>query len=431
MNDLLYGFISIDLMPMLAGALAALSCGLLGNHLVLREQSLMGDAISHAVLPGLVLAFLISEHVNPLYMFLGAAGSAIVTVLLIQIVRRLGRVEPGAAMGVIFSVLFALGVYLLEQGGVRAVDLDADCVLYGDLENLFWLPPREWDALLTIDTLRAQVPRQVWTLIAMTLAVLVFLGVFFKELRISAFDPGISSAQGINASVLNFVLMVFVAAAAVASFEAVGSILVIAMLICPAATARLLTDRMGSQILVSAIAAIGASVGGYIVAANVPESFVRGGSVNAAGMMTVMSGVLLIGAILASPRHGVIARTLHRRRLSRRIELEDLLTLLFRAHESGDAIRDLGLPAIARAKDAGLVIETQGVLTLSERGLNEASALIRRHRLWEGYLVDRAGLLPDHVHDVAETLEHLDAPAPSEHDAPRGDQSGKPIPPAE
>jgi len=264
----------------------------------------------------------------------------------------------------------------------------------------------------------------------MTGAVLVFMGMFFKELRISAFDPGISSAQGINASAMNFVLMIFVAAASVASFEAVGSILVIAMLICPAATARLLTDRMGSQIGVSAVAAIGASVGGYLVAANMPEGLVRGGSVNAAGMMATMGGVLLLVAILASPRHGVIAKAFNRRRLSRRIAMEDLLTMLFRAHESGDAVRPNGLPAVARAQSAGYVSETNGRLVLTRAGLGEAGSLIRRHRLWEGYLVDQAGLLPDHVHAVAEALEHLDAPAPSEGDAPRGDQHGKPIPPA-
>ncbi len=129
MNDWLYTLVSLDLLPLIAGVLSALSCGLLGNHLVLRQQSLMGDAISHAVLPGLVLAFLISGTRNPAVMFIGAAGSAILTVVLIQIVRRLGRVEPGAAMGVVFSVMFALGVLMLEQAAADHVDLDADCVL--------------------------------------------------------------------------------------------------------------------------------------------------------------------------------------------------------------------------------------------------------------------------------------------------------------
>ncbi|MCA9303141.1 MAG: metal ABC transporter permease [Phycisphaerales bacterium] len=431
MSDLAYGFIALDLMPMLAGVLAALCCGLLGNHLVLRQQSLMGDAISHAVLPGLVLAFLVGGTINPAYMFLGAGASAIVTVVLIQLVRRLGRVEPGAAMGVIFSVLFALGVFLLEQGNARAVDLDASCVLYGNLESLslHWTPADTWDAFLSKATLE-QIPRQIWTLLGMTGASIVFMVLFFKELRISAFDPGISTAQGINASAIQFLLMVFVAAAAVASFEAVGSILVIAMLICPAATARLLTDRMGSQILVSALAALGASVGGYFLSANAPESLVHGGSVNAAGMMAVIGGVLLVLTIIASPRHGIVARAVHRQKLSRRIAMEDLLTTLYRAREAGAPHHASGMPAVARAKSSGLVTAKNGALSLTERGLADASAIIRRHRLWEGYLVDRAGLLPDHVHAVAETLEHLDSPSPNETDAPHGDQHGKPIPPA-
>ena len=120
---------ALDLFPLTAGVLAAVTCGLLGNFLVLRKQSLMGDAISHAVLPGLVIAFLISTSRNPMFMFLGAAVAGVATVVLVEVVKKLGRVEPGAAMGVVFSVLFALGVLLIEKAAARHVDLDADCVL--------------------------------------------------------------------------------------------------------------------------------------------------------------------------------------------------------------------------------------------------------------------------------------------------------------
>jgi manganese/zinc/iron transport system permease protein len=437
MSDWMYSFISLDMLPLIAGVLSAVCCGLLGNHLVLRQQSLMGDAISHAVLPGLVMAFLISGTRNPAIMFIGAAGSAVVTVILIQIVRKLGRVEPGAAMGVIFSVLFALGVLLLEQAAARSVDLDASCVLYGQLETLFWFPPNEYAELLSLQS-ASQVPRQIWTLLGMTIAVILFVGVFFKELRISAFDPGISSAQGINAGAMQFILMIFVAAASVASFEAVGSILVIAMLICPAATARLLTDRMGSQILVSAAVAITSAISGYVLAANVPDSLVRGGSVNAAGMMAVMNGVLLVSAVFFSPSHGTIAKGVRRRSLQKRIALEDLLSTLFRIHESGQkriSISKLeSLVGIRRAVSAAitgnLVDDNEQGLALTELGNQRASGLIRKHRLWEGYLVEQGGMLVDHVHPIAEQLEHLDDPIPGNADAPSGDQHGKPIPPA-
>ncbi|MEZ6209886.1 MAG: metal ABC transporter permease [Phycisphaerales bacterium] len=251
-------FLTLDLMPLLAAVLSALCCGLLGNFLVLRRLSLMGDAISHAVLPGIAAAFVITQSRSPVAMLIGAGVAALLTVLIVEIVKRLGRVEPGAAMGVTFSVLFALGVVMIERAA-RSVDLDADCVLYGQLETLASFGA-SGDAI--------QVPRQVITLVIVTLIALAFVGVLFKELRISAFDPGLSTSVGISAGLMHTLLMALVAAAAVASFEAVGSILVIAMLIAPAATARMLTDRLRPQIVVSLIAAIIASVGGYFLAAH-------------------------------------------------------------------------------------------------------------------------------------------------------------------
>lgn len=424
-------FLLLDFFPLLAGIFAALSCGLLGNFLVLRRQSLMGDAISHAVLPGLVGAFLLAQSRNAWVMFAGATLSALLTVALTEIIKRLGRVEPGAAMGVVFSVLFALGVYMLESGALRGIDLDADCVLHGNLQNLFWRSPESWADLFSARSL-GEIPTQIWTLLGTTLAVIAFIGLFFKELRIASFDPGISTVQGIHAGAMNMVLMGFVAVAAVASFEAVGSILVIAMLICPAATARLLTDRLGSQILASAAIALLSAVLGYWSASVL--------NVNAAGMMSVMGGALLVVSIFVSPSHGIIAKRVHQKRLSQTIALEDVLGTLYRVRETDDWIateallahlghRPRSVRALRRALEDGLAVENDHRLTLSEKGEAQAADIIRRHRLWEGYLVDRVGLSPDHVHDTAERLEHLDLSARLREAVDREtDPQGKPIP---
>lgn len=431
MSPWVQNFMLLDLFPLLAGLLAALSCGLLGNFLVLRRQSLMGDAISHAVLPGLVGAFLIAQTRNAWVMFAGATISALITVALTEIIKRLGRVEPGAAMGVIFSVLFALGVYMLESGSLRGVDLDADCVLHGNLQNLFWRSPESWADLFSAQSL-SEIPLVIWTLLGTMIGVTVFIVLFFKELRIASFDPGISTVQGIHAGMMNMALMAFVAFAAVASFEAVGSILVIAMLICPAATARLLTDRLRSQVLVSAIIAVLSALLGYWIASLL--------NVNAAGMMSVMGGMLLVIAMFASPSHGIIAKRVHQRTLSKTVALEDVLGTLYRAREDDDWVATgallarLGNPqrtgrALQRAIEDGLVVEQDHRLTLSEPGTIRAADIIRRHRLWEGYLVDRVGLSPDHVHETAEVLEHLDLSArlPEVIDI-EIDPQGKPIP---
>jgi manganese/zinc/iron transport system permease protein len=429
-------FMILDLFPLLSAIFAALSCGLLGNFLVLRKQSLMGDAISHAVLPGLVGAFLITQSRSPGIMFIGAAISALLTVVLVEVIKRLGKVEPGAAMGVVFSVLFALGVYMLESASARSVDLDADCVLHGNLQTLFWISsPTEWNHFLSANTTN-EIPRQVWTLLGTTIAVIAFITVFFKELRIASFDAGISTVQGINAGFMHMALMTFVAIAAVASFEAVGSILVIAMLICPAATARMLTDRLGSQILVSAIVALITAIGGYILAAIF--------EVNAAGMMASFAGVLLVIAIIGSPSHGIIAKARNQRRLGNQVALEDILGSLYRLAETNQSasqeelITALGhtkrtTKALLKAQYDKLIVIMDSHIALTDAGLARGASIIRRHRLWEGYLVDQAGLSPDHVHETAERLEHLaelpDPTLPDEQTDPTTDPHGKPIPP--
>lgn len=429
--------LALDLFPILAAVLAALTCGLLGNFLVLRRESLMGDAISHAVLPGLVIAFLLTSSRSPLLMLGGAALAGLLTVVLIEGVKKLGRVEPGAAMGVVFSVMFAFGVLLIEKAAARHVDLDADCVLYGQLETLVWFEaPATLAGLWSIDTLHA-LPRQVWLLVIMFFLALVFVAVLFKELRVAAFDPGLATSQGFHAGALHLLLMILVAAATVASFEAVGSILVIAMLIAPAATARLLTDRLRHQIGVSLVVAAAGGVGGYVAASAVPAWF-DSPSVNAAGSITVVAGLLLVLAILFSPSHGLVARAVVRRRLAREAAVDDLLGVLWRLHESGQAC--VSPEAIASKPglnfDRALRLATrrdwihlpQQQVALTERGRQRANVLLRRHRLWEDYLVSNVGLSADHVHPTADRLEHM--PIVPEQ-AAGTDPHGRPIPHAD
>jgi manganese/zinc/iron transport system permease protein len=414
-----------DLFPLLAAMLAALCCGLLGNFLVLRRLSLMGDAMSHSVLPGLVIAFMLTGVRTAPVMFLGATLAGVATVVLVELVKRLGRVESGAAMGVVFSVLFALGVLLIERAA-RNTDLDANCVLHGQLESLVWWEgPAGWSGLTVAGLLQAT-PPQVWTLAltcGLTIALVVAL---FKELRLAAFDPALATAQGFNATVLHYLLMIFVAGATVAAFEAVGSILVIAMLIVPAATARLLTDRLAPQLMVSVLVALAAAVLGYLGSIGVPLAFDRR-EVNAAGSMAVILGVLLTIAALVGPRYGVIATLFRRMRMARRIALDDLLGRLYRQEEEPGAVVTARDAVVARARRRGL-LAAQG-LALTDEGRREAAAVVRRHRLWEAYLVDRAGLAPDHVHAAAERLEHLPATLPP--DTAPTDPHGKPIPPAD
>jgi len=419
----LYTFVSLDLPALLALVFASVACGLMGNFLVLRRLSLMGDAIAHAVLPGIVLAFLVmmalgrpDQARHPLVMTLGAAASGVVTVLLVETIRRLGRVETGAAMGVAFSIMFALGVLMLEQAAAHQTDLDAECVLYGQLETIFWFPPRQTADLLTFGAL-SQAPRQVWTLALAAGGVILLVTLFYKELRIAAFDPALATTLGFSARLLHYAQMTVVAVAAVAAFEAVGSILVIALIICPAACARLLTDRLLSQLLVSVAVAVGASVAGYTLGAHAPLWLGAEHSLNAAGSVAVTLGAALTLAIIAAPRHGVVARRLRLFRLAVEVAREDALGLLHRAEEQGLgglprvallATLDAGLAGRLGLRGAvrrGLVSIRNGECRLTDAGRDAARSLVRRHRLWETYLVEH-GARPDHVHGPAERLEH-------------------------
>ena len=425
---------ALDLFPLAASILAAITCGVLGNFLLLRRESLMGDAISHGVLPGLVIGFLITGDRSPFTMLIGATVAGIATVLLVMLVRRLGRVEAGAAMGVVFSVLFALGVLLIERAA-RQTDIDADCVLHGQLETLAWYDaPALWRDVPAWTTIES-IPRQVWGLVIACLLACGFVIAFFKELRLAAFDPGLASSLGLRPRAIDLVTMVLVAIATVASFEAVGSILVIAMLICPAATARLLTDRLSRQVLLSVVVAIATAVLGYRAATVVPSWF-DDESVNAAGSMAMTAGIILVAAILLAPVHGVVSRSIRSRRLARRIAVDDLLATLLRTEEArspdavpASAVNLLRPPkpaAIERARRSGLVEGRSGSdLRLTEDGRRVARDVLRRHRLWETYLVEEAGLSPDHVHDPAEVLEHL-GPIPSIRSS--RDPHGRPIP---
>ncbi len=418
MSPDVYRLVAIDLPAMLGGLLAAVTCALLGNFLVLRRQALMGDAISHSVLPGLVVAFLVAQTREPLVMLLGAAGSGMIAVLLIEMVRRVGRVDPGASMGVVFSVLFALGVLLLEKAAVRHVDLDADCVLYGQPEYMTWLPPAQWDAFFSASTLRL-VPRQLWILAGALVLCSGFVVLLFKELRIASFDPQLATAQGISARLMHYLLMVVVALATVAAFEAVGSILVIAMMIGPAVSARLLTDRLVSQVLVSVLLAGVGAIGGYWLAALGPQVLGFSHSVSSAGMIAVVCTLMVGVLVLLAPRHGVLSHRLRQRRLARRVLTEDLLTTLLRAQQAGDAqvaperlASVLGGArrserAIGLAMRDGLVECGSTGVQLTERGEAVALRVLETHRALQRYLVEEVGVRESHAHETAERLEHV------------------------
>lgn len=282
----------LDTWIVLTGALTAMACAVPGVFLLLNKQSMLGDAISHAVLPGLAIGFLVSGSRDPLPMFIGAVLAGLFTGIVSGVIERRGRVEAGASLGVVFCSLFALGLILIRLAADH-VDLDPGCVLYGALE------------LAVIDS--ATVPRIVWQSGANLILNLFLAGVFFKELQVVAFDPRFAKASGIPSGLIQQGLTVVTALTTVVAFESVGSILVIAMLIVPGASAMLLSRSVSGVLLWSLVVAISSAVLGHVLAISVAPTWLgllTGrhdlGSLSSAGMMAASAGGIFFSLLAAS-----------------------------------------------------------------------------------------------------------------------------------
>nr|MBR9809506.1 metal ABC transporter permease [bacterium] len=283
-----------DFHIILVGGLCAMACALPGTFLLLRRMSMMGDAISHAVLPGLAIAFLISGSRTNIWMFLGAAIAGVLTALFSQWITRFGKVERGAAMGIVFTTLFAIGLVLIRTA-TEKVDLDAGCVLYGALEYT----PLNMVTIFENEISLFAVPRAALVIGATLLFNAVIITLFYKEFKLAAFDSGLAQTQGFRPQFMHYLLMTMVAVTTVAAFEAVGSIIVIAMLIVPPATAFLLTRNLPSLIIVSLIVAVLSAILGQI-ASHIPP-LLGLPDTTSSGMMATTAGFLFLLAWLFGP----------------------------------------------------------------------------------------------------------------------------------
>ena len=276
----------------LAGSLVAITCGLLGCYLILRNMAMVGDAISHAVLPGIVLAFLITGERDSFSMLIGAGLLGIFSTFLIEFLHKKGGLQTDASIGVTFTWLFALGIILISVFAGK-VDLDQDCVLYGEIA---YVPIDLW---ITGDgTIMG--PRAIYTSGIVLVVVVAFILSSYKELYLTTFDPAFASAIGISTVLWHYLLMGAVSMTTVASFESVGAILVVGLLIAPPATAYLLTEDFKKMLGITVAIGITVSVIGYYLAASIDGSI--------AGAMISVAGILFLLAFLFSPKEGTIVR---------------------------------------------------------------------------------------------------------------------------
>lgn len=282
----------------LTGSLVGVSCGIVGCFLILRKMAMLADAISHTVLLGIVLAYLVSHSLEGIYMLVGAGIIGLLTAFLVQVLDTSG-VQSDAAIGVVFTSLFAFGVILLSAFAGQ-VHLDVNHALMGEIT---FIP---WDTL-TINGMELG-PSAVWMLGIVLILNLTLIFLFYKEIKISSFDPAMATAIGIPVVFIHYLLMSMVSITTVASFDSVGAILVVAMLIVPGATAYLLTDRLLIMLLISAFIGVASAVGGYYAA--------LAWNVSIAGSMASIAGLIFGATFILSPKHGLLGKVLARRSIS-------------------------------------------------------------------------------------------------------------------
>jgi len=298
----------------LLAVLVAAACALPGVFLVLRRTAMVSDAISHTILFGIVIGFLIVRDLESPLLMIGATLTGVLTVWLVELLTRTGRVKEDAAIGLVFPLLFSLAVILISRFAGNA-HLDNDAVLLGEIG----FAPFDRLTLLGLD-----LPRGVWVMGGILLVNLLFIVLFYKELKLTTFDPGLAAALGFAPAALHYALMTLVSLTAVGAFDAVGAILVIALMIGPPAAAYLLTDRLPTLLALSVLIGAVSALAGYWTA--------RVFDTTISGAMATMVGISFTLAFLFAPHRGVVA-ALHQRARQRRNFAQEMLAAHLPRHE--------------------------------------------------------------------------------------------------
>jgi manganese/zinc/iron transport system permease protein len=398
--------------------------GVLGSFALLRRQSLLGDALAHAALPGVCLAFLLTGSKAPTPILLGALATGLAGALAVIALRRATKLHEDAAIGIVLSVFFGFGIVLLTRiqklpGGNQS---GLDKFLFGQAA-----------ALLPADIARMSV---------LGLAALAVVLLLYKELKLLAFDRAFGESTGLPMRALEIVLTLLLVLVVVIGLQTVGVVLMIATLVTPAAAARQWTDRLGAMLAVAAAIGAGSAAVGALASASIPR-------LPTGPAIVLVASAALVVSLVAAPRRGLLRALLRERAARRRIREENLLGDLWRLGEArGGAgapaplVEVMGMRGASAAELRGLTralarrgeLEArEGALALTAAGVRRATAVVRKHRLWESYLQRRLELPADHLHRDAETMEHALSDETVETidrllGYPAADPHGRPIP---
>ncbi|MFT6167091.1 MAG: manganese/zinc/iron transport system permease protein [Vicingaceae bacterium] len=382
---------------MILGASAAI----VGCFSFLRKRALVGDAIAHSILPGVCLAFMVSGSKNPLYLIIGAFITGWLSLLLIDAITRTTKLKSDTAIGIILSVFFGVGILLLTsiQHSGNASQAGLDKFLFGKA------------ASLTQDDV------YIFGTIAIILIAVVVL--FYKEFKLISFNADYARVIGLPVRFLEFMLATITVLAVAVGIQAVGVVLMAALLITPASGARFWTDKLSVMILIAtAFGAVSGFLGSYI-------SYIAPAMPTGPWIVMCLS-LFTIGSIWFAPRTGMLARFRVQKDNQRKILIENVLKLFYHLGERTNGFKkERSLQTLLETRDLRIKELKRGLHLLKHRnwirkkgenwvitqsGLNEAKRIIKLHRLWEMYLNQRLKLEPDHVHNDAEAIEHIITP---------------------
>ena len=379
---------------MLGTALLGGMSGVIGCFAVLRGRALVGDMLAHAALPGVCLAFLFTGTKSLLGLSLGALGSGLLAIAAVTFIVRWSRTKEDAAIGIVLSTFFGAGIVLLsavQKESVRGNKAGLDSYLFGEPGNM-----------LTGDLV---------LLAGVAFVVLLTVGLLFKEFQIVCFDTDFAQSQGWPTLWLDLVMMAALAVVTIVGLPIVGVILMAAMIILPAATARFWTNRLLFMLLLAGLLGVGAGLLGTQLGRGLP-----------AGAAIVLTGTsFFVLSLLFAPQRGVVARLNTESRLRKRIAREHLLRSLYELNEKELPQRSLlevtrireyrhwrSLEKLLQnAVEAGEIEQTGQTVQLTALGLRRAAQLTKKHRLWEMFMMQHAGIASDHVDRGADDVEHL------------------------
>lgn len=389
----------------LAGTiLLGLSAGALGCFAVLRQRALVGDAVAHAVLPGVCLAFIVAGDKDPVMLLVGSLIFGWISIIVMDFIIRNSKISADTSIGMVLSVFFGLGVVLLTwiqaSGNVNQSGLDA--FLFGNAASML--------------------PEDIYVFGLVSVLVLVVILLMFKELKLVSFDPAYAKVIGYPMKKIEFLIGILLVMTITAGLQAVGVVLMASMLIIPAAAARYWTDSLAVMLVIAALVGAFSAISGSFISYTTP-------GMPTGPWMVVSAAAIFILSFLFAPVNGELKRWLQKAENRKKVNYENLLKTLYHLEETDgakDRIRtnqeilkrrrmlpDVFIEGMETLKKKGLVEEFKGNpsgFLLSDDGRDEAQRIVRIHRLWELYLTQHLGIAGDHVHDDAESMEHLITP---------------------